>query len=78
MFRGTSIFVPTHTYKLKALLHKRNDTSAQQLLLLYKYMLDYMFRPIKWSSSGPSQRYTESQKAAHTYGIPLVFTSWLV
>ena len=37
-----------------------------------------MFRPIKWSSSVPSQRVTESQKAAHTCGIPLVFTSGLI
>ena len=34
-----------------------------------------MFRPIKWSSSGPSHRVTKSQKAAYTYGISLVFTS---
>jgi len=34
-----------------------------------------MFRPVKWSSSGPSHRVMKSQKAAHTYGILLVFTS---
>ena len=34
-----------------------------------------MFRPINWSSSGPSQIYIESQKAARTYGIPLVLTN---
>jgi len=34
-----------------------------------------MFRPVKWSLSGPSHRVMKSQKAAHTYGIPLAFTS---
>jgi hypothetical protein len=44
-------------------------------LLPWKCQINNMFQPIKCSSSGPSQRYAESQKAAHTYGIPLVFTS---
>ena len=37
-----------------------------------------MFQPIKWSSSGPSQRYTETQKAAHTNGIPYVCAAFCV
>jgi len=35
-------------------LYTRDDTSAQKFLLLYKYILDYMFRQFKWSSSGLS------------------------
>jgi len=37
-----------------AAIYTRDDTSAQQFLLSYKYMLDYMFRTFKWSSSGLS------------------------
>ena len=37
-----------------------------------------MFRPIKWSSSGPSHRVTKSQKVAYTYGIPLAFMAYII
>ena len=36
-----------------------------------------MFLPFKWSSPGPSE-ITELQKSVDTYGIPVVFTIWLV
>ena len=59
-------------------LHKSGYVSTTDYLITIKVYIDNTFRPIKWSSSGPSQRVTKSQKAAHTYGIPLVFTSGLI
>jgi len=38
-----------------ATIYTRDDMSAQQLFYYVNiYILDYMFRPFKWSSSGLS------------------------
>jgi len=56
------------------MLYTRDDTSAQQFLSSYKYVRLHV-STIQVVIIRSLIEITGLQKAAHTYGIPLVFTS---